>query len=35
MLTNGKIADCAPAAQILDNPRHEYTRTLFRDVPKF
>lgn len=35
MLNKGTIVDYGPTAQVLETPKHEYTRTLIADVPKF
>ena len=35
VLNKGTIVDYGPAASVLENPKHEYTRTLIADVPKF
>ncbi|GAB3559288.1 ABC transporter ATP-binding protein [Spelaeicoccus albus] len=33
VLQKGKIVDNGPTAEVLDNPRHEYTRELLDNVP--
>ncbi|WP_420868422.1 ABC transporter ATP-binding protein [Brevibacterium zhoupengii] len=35
VLNKGTIVDYGPTAEVLENPKHEYTRTLISDVPKF
>ncbi|MGO2942338.1 MAG: ABC transporter ATP-binding protein [Brevibacterium aurantiacum] len=35
VLNKGKIVDYGPTAEVLENPKHEYTRSLIADVPKF
>ncbi|SMY04267.1 peptide/nickel transport system ATP-binding protein [Brevibacterium sp. 239c] len=35
VLNKGVIVDYGPTASVLENPTHEYTRTLIADVPKF
>ncbi|RBP61715.1 peptide/nickel transport system ATP-binding protein [Brevibacterium sanguinis] len=35
VLNKGKIVDYGPTDEVLENPTHEYTRTLIADVPKF
>ncbi|GAA1847068.1 ABC transporter ATP-binding protein [Brevibacterium marinum] len=35
VLNKGKIVDYGPTARVLESPKHEYTRTLIADVPKF
>ncbi|MGO2153038.1 MAG: peptide ABC transporter ATP-binding protein, partial [Brevibacterium aurantiacum] len=35
VLNKGTIVDYGPTAQVLEAPKHEYTRTLIADVPKF
>lgn len=35
VMHHGKIVEAAPAAQIYENPQHEYTKTLLAAVPQF
>ena len=35
VLNKGVIVDYGPTGSVLENPTHEYTRTLIADVPKF
>ncbi|WP_258771955.1 ABC transporter ATP-binding protein [Brevibacterium aurantiacum] len=35
VLNKGTIVDYGPTAEVLEAPKHEYTRTLIADVPKF
>ncbi|SDS78568.1 peptide/nickel transport system ATP-binding protein [Brevibacterium sandarakinum] len=35
VLNKGKIVDYGPTSEVLESPKHEYTRTLIADVPKF
>lgn len=35
VMHHGKIVEAAPAGQIYENPRHEYTKTLLAAVPQF
>ena len=35
VLNKGKIVDYGPTDSVLENPEHEYTRSLIADVPKF
>jgi peptide/nickel transport system ATP-binding protein len=34
VMSQGKIVESGTAAQIYENPQHEYTRTLIRAIPK-
>ena len=34
IMYNGQIVECADAKSVLENPQHEYTKRLLRDVPK-
>ncbi len=35
VLNKGKIVDYGPTDEVLEDPKHEYTRELIDDVPKF
>jgi peptide/nickel transport system ATP-binding protein/oligopeptide transport system ATP-binding protein len=35
VMHHGKIVESAPAAEIYENPKHDYTRKLLAAVPKF
>ncbi|WP_413333825.1 ABC transporter ATP-binding protein [Brevibacterium sp. GP-SGM9] len=35
VLNKGTIVDYGPTSSVLENPSHEYTRSLIADVPKF
>jgi peptide/nickel transport system ATP-binding protein len=32
---HGEMVETGPVADVIDNPRHEYTRTLLAAVPAF
>jgi peptide/nickel transport system ATP-binding protein/oligopeptide transport system ATP-binding protein len=35
VMTDGKVVEQAPAAEIYQNPQHAYTKKLLRAIPNF